>query len=907
MRIQANRLFTAFLASLLLISVAANHCSAQVDPPNLSGKQFNADEKLQWGTTSDIYGKVINKGEEDAGQFIVRFVISDDENIEPSDTQIGSVTVAGVEGNSTVRYESQITLPDNPPAGVESSGRVWVGAIIDATDMIAESDEDDNRNHRTGYDRDRVNVSPPLPDLLGESFSTPSQLSWGQSFNVNAVVANAGAADSAPSKVKFYLSSNDIISVADHYLGEVDLGNVDREGNVSINEQISLPNDPPAPRYEDEDELYIGMIVDAEDDNEEGDERNNRNEELGKDKKLVNVSSGPVQEPDLKGYWTKVQNENAEWGDEVSLEKIQIENAGEGDAEEFQIEWYLSQDKNGDANDILLELSSGDENFTHDTLAAAEIGPEFSVELRLPEEAPENWTGDFYIVMKTDSGDAITESDETNNFGGGPPRSESESEESDGQEPTNGSDWDFVKIETLPDTEIVIQLERYKTWEKDKSASSDNEKQGGTLGRYTVLQDGSEVASGFILEPAGPDSKVAGTDQRLPAGTYRIIKNPGNSGHFRLVMLDEAEAAAQMGRRALCNIHIGNYPTNITGCLAPGRTANENGGAYPSVGSSTIAYNELKGLIEGTESEVVTTYDGRYSYNQKLYDATIIIESAEGSTDDEESTEEEEEEEEESNDDDRADEITQAIRSYYDQFAEIDITVPATQPGQQPSNVEVRTRYMINAGSRISNATTARNGNASVNQLLNTFPWGFRHGKAAPENIKSFVQQAVDQSYFTNTDSDGLESSMQTYGVGVDCSGFVSQTYNHLIDEFDDVNETDFNVNNTGAASLTDGNTNFDQRTSPADLMPGDSMFLDLDTDHVRIVESVDVKDSSVEFVTVESTAADSDIGMRRMTWRYNSLTAFSGLQKKNGTNWEAAGESPVYSSFTPLYPDDDE
>lgn len=126
---------------------------------------------------------------------------------------------------------------------------------------------------------------------------------------------------------------------------------------------------------------------------------------------------------------------------------------------------------------------------------------------------------------------------------------------------------------------IKIAVDRYKDFVKQPNAADDNVKQGGTLSKYLVEEDGTEVATGYMLEAAGPDSKTAGTDQRVPIGTYHIIENPGTKGDFRLVLLDETEASNQMGTRSLVNIHIGNFPKDIEGCLVPGTSATES--PYP--------------------------------------------------------------------------------------------------------------------------------------------------------------------------------------------------------------------------------------------------------------------------------------------------------------------------------------
>ena len=72
------------------------------------------------------------------------------------------------------------------------------------------------------------------------------------------------------------------------------------------------------------------------------------------------------------------------------------------------------------------------------------------------------------------------------------------------------------------------------------------------------------------------------------------------------------------------NIHIGNFPKDIEGCLVPGTSAAET--PYPKVNSSKKAYTKIMIAIKGASTETKTTYDGANEYKDStLYDATVII------------------------------------------------------------------------------------------------------------------------------------------------------------------------------------------------------------------------------------------------------------------------------------------
>jgi hypothetical protein len=87
-----------------------------------------------------------------------------------------------------------------------------------------------------------------------------------------------------------------------------------------------------------------------------------------------------------------------------------------------------------------------------------------------------------------------------------------------------------------------------------------------TTGTFSI--PGTNI-SGYILEPAGPSTTKSGTDRRIPAGTYKIIKNVGSKVGFRLYNDQVPESRAIL-------IHSGNLPVDTEGCLLPGRIIGKN-------------------------------------------------------------------------------------------------------------------------------------------------------------------------------------------------------------------------------------------------------------------------------------------------------------------------------------------
>lgn len=82
-----------------------------------------------------------------------------------------------------------------------------------------------------------------------------------------------------------------------------------------------------------------------------------------------------------------------------------------------------------------------------------------------------------------------------------------------------------------------------------------------TLGKLTI--DGVNK-SWFVLEPAGLDSEIEGSDRRIKAGTYQLL--PYSSAKYPNVY----ELQNVPGRTFIL-IHAGNYHQDTLGCLMLGK------------------------------------------------------------------------------------------------------------------------------------------------------------------------------------------------------------------------------------------------------------------------------------------------------------------------------------------------
>ena len=206
--------------------------------------------------------------------------------------------------------------------------------------------------------------------------------------------------------------------------------------------------------------------------------------------------------------------------------------------------------------------------------------------------------------------------------------------------------------------------------------------------------------------------------------------------------------------------------------------------------------------------------------------------------------------------------------------------------------VSVRPPYHINRGDRQVAALKNREANPKVNALIQKVfagqsGQGATTGKATPEQMQKFLQEAVNQKLVTDTTAKGLRDFLDKFAISTDCSGLAVQALNFLADG-DMVRGADeqLDAGNTGTGSLADTskNSKFKSVASPAELQAGDMMVKG--GSHVRLITDVDVQNDGVYFTTLESTAGDvsaagDGVGERR--WRFSDSTKFSGMEIQKG------------------------
>ncbi|MCY2954351.1 MAG: C39 family peptidase [Planctomycetota bacterium] len=249
------------------------------------------------------------------------------------------------------------------------------------------------------------------PDLAPSYCNaTPEPLTWGDDFTFSYTVENYGGQNAGASTIKFYLSSNDIITTSDTYLGSAAFAALNAYDGRSGSVTLSLPAAPPA-GFTEVDTIYVGLIVDANDNVSEGAENNNAagNAEARDSCMGVNVAYDPVTvstKADLVGTQFKLDMSILNFGSTEA--SFKVANQGKTNAGSFQIKFYFSSNT---------FVSTGDTLLATRTISSLAAGATYSstISLTVPTTAPVVGDNQYTVGMIIDAADAVPEDDEGNN------------------------------------------------------------------------------------------------------------------------------------------------------------------------------------------------------------------------------------------------------------------------------------------------------------------------------------------------------------------------------------------------------------------------------------------------------------------------------------------------------------
>jgi subtilase family serine protease len=336
------------------------------------------------------WNKVKNIGDARAGNSKIGYYLSKDRHISTSDIFLGSKEVGSLEPGESVMPGafnvdvSHLDLDD---------GYYYAGLIIDYTDKVDESNEDDNND--CSYDN-QVHIDNSYIDLVCDSRGevevngTIVKISW-------VKVKNAGNKKAPASKIGFYLSTDTHFSTSDFFIGSrnieaLESGEVDLISALQVN--VADLDIPPGT-------YHIGSFIDYTKVVDEENEQNNN------DCYFTTKVTIPQPKPDLtcmdKGELSINDNRH------IHVSWTKIKNQGPGESEATKVGFYLSTDQNFTTSDKYLgevslpKLASGE----------VKLLSAFNKDISYLNLSP----GKYYVGIIVDPHNTVHETNEHNNSG----------------------------------------------------------------------------------------------------------------------------------------------------------------------------------------------------------------------------------------------------------------------------------------------------------------------------------------------------------------------------------------------------------------------------------------------------------------------------------------------------------
>lgn len=355
--------------------------SLTIGAAELSMAAVSMPASVVHGSTATVSATVANTGLFTADNVRVGFFLSSDAAISTSDTFLGSATIATIAPGTSAPV-SLIT----PITSALPVGNWYIGAIVDDTGMIAESNESNN-----ALAGNQVEIKPAGLDLMVSGITAPDAGTTGQPVTISATVTATMAA--AGTAVQFFISRDPTITSADTYLATKSISSFGTAGSQSATVTVTLPTTLTTGTW------YLGALADAYAVIAEINETNNAS--AGK---AITVNG-----PELTIGTLTTASASAYTAGTVSLTNTVRSTAGA--APSHRVEFYLSTDPTITTTDTYLGYRT------------TSVTPGGSSTATTSLTIPRYLTGgDYYIGAIVDPGNVIAEANETDNAQGIPLR-----------------------------------------------------------------------------------------------------------------------------------------------------------------------------------------------------------------------------------------------------------------------------------------------------------------------------------------------------------------------------------------------------------------------------------------------------------------------------------------------------
>lgn len=314
------------------------------------------------------------------GPFKVGLYCSDDVEMTKQDLVLASWRVELLPGKGRLAVARKVPVDTRCPVRGQ---HVELGVAADLDNSVAEADETDNSESAPYW----VFRSPDL--VPGQLDVSRDAAPPGARVVLSYKVRNDGKTAALPFQVGAYLSKNASVDAADRLLDTFDIeGLAAQTTSGTLQHELTVP-ELPSGKY------WVSVIVDVADKNGELRERNN-----------IRAVPFAIRRVNLTDRYFFLDKSSALPGDPLEL-RFALRNTGADASGAFEVAFYFSADPRLDARDERLA------SFEVKKLGRGAEAGEHVLAAKVPASAAEGYR---YVLMSTDHGDGVAESDERDNL-----------------------------------------------------------------------------------------------------------------------------------------------------------------------------------------------------------------------------------------------------------------------------------------------------------------------------------------------------------------------------------------------------------------------------------------------------------------------------------------------------------
>ena len=279
------------------------------------------------GESVTLSSTINNNGTSTSSAFIVGFYLSTDATVTTSDQRIGTLVLSNLAGGASNTTNTTVTISSNM-----ATGSYYLGAIVDLYNLQAESDETNNTTVGGA-----IEVIRDIDLVVNSLSTTTTSGATGSPIAISSSVSNNGASISS-SWLGFFLSTDNVITTSDTFLGRYQVSNLAGGTTVTIQYNGSIPASINAGTY------YLGAIADYDNQQSETNENNN-----AFTAELINVQ----RDVDFTVTDVTTSSTNVSSGQYISLSST-VNNIGGSAAGYTDVAFYLSTDNVITTSDVLI-------------------------------------------------------------------------------------------------------------------------------------------------------------------------------------------------------------------------------------------------------------------------------------------------------------------------------------------------------------------------------------------------------------------------------------------------------------------------------------------------------------------------------------------------------------------------